>query len=131
MTQPGARGDPRGARHSNDWVPGRARKAVRARPGPGLLQAARAAPLQVRVHLIELLICRCSTPCSVMHTAATVVVPYTANGVTHDKRWAMEDARAILRGPVLYGSARSKKKRQESSSQRQILHRPGAVNHRT
>jgi hypothetical protein len=42
--------------------------------------------------LIELLIYRCSTPCSVMHTAATVIVPHTANGFTHDKRWAMEDA---------------------------------------
>jgi hypothetical protein len=33
----------------------------------------------------------------------------------------------ILRGPAIYGSARSKKKRQESSSQRHILHRPGAA----
>jgi hypothetical protein len=48
--------------------------------------------------------------------------------MTKDGGWKMP---FILRGPVLYGSARSKKKRQESSSQRQALHRPGAVNHRT
>jgi hypothetical protein len=42
--------------------------------------------------MIELLIYRCSTPFSVMHTAATVVVTHTAKGVPHDKRWAMEDA---------------------------------------
>jgi hypothetical protein len=27
-----------------------------------------------------------------MYTAATMVVQHTAKGVTHDKRWAMEDA---------------------------------------
>ncbi len=42
--------------------------------------------------MIELLIYRCSTPCFVMSTAATVIIPHTANGVTHDKRWVMEDA---------------------------------------
>jgi hypothetical protein len=44
--------------------------------------------------VIELLIYRCSSPYSIVHTAATVtvVVPHTAKGVTHDKRWAMEDA---------------------------------------
>jgi hypothetical protein len=42
--------------------------------------------------VIELLIYRGSTPCSVMHTAATVIAQHTANGVTHDKGWAMEDA---------------------------------------
>jgi hypothetical protein len=68
----------------------------------------------VRWGLIELLIFRGSTPCSVMHTAATVIVPHTANGVAHEKRWAMEDAVFSSR-PRLYGSARSKKKRQESS----------------
>ncbi len=26
------------------------------------------------------------------HTAATVIVQHTANGVTHAKRWAIEDA---------------------------------------
>jgi hypothetical protein len=83
--------------------------------------------------VIELLIYRCSTPCSVMHTAATVIVPHTANGVAHDKSWAMEDAVYSSRPRFinLYGSAWSQKKRQESSSQRQILHWPGAVNHQT
>jgi hypothetical protein len=42
--------------------------------------------------VIELLIYRCSTPFSIMHTAATMVVSQTAKGVTYDKRWAMEDA---------------------------------------
>jgi hypothetical protein len=42
--------------------------------------------------LNELLIYRCSTPFSIMNTAATMVVPHTAKGVAHDKRWAMEDA---------------------------------------
>jgi hypothetical protein len=44
-----------------------------------------------------------------MHTAATMVVTHTAKGVpmTKDGRWKMQ---FILRGPVLYGSARSKKK---------------------
>ena len=48
--------------------------------------------------------------------------------MTKDGRWKMP---FILRGPVLYGSARSKKKCNESNSQRQILHLPGAVNHWT
>jgi hypothetical protein len=35
--------------------------------------------------VIELLIYRCPTPYSIMHTAATVVVPHTAKGVALDK----------------------------------------------
>jgi hypothetical protein len=60
--------------------------------------------------VIELLLHRGSSPCSGMHTAEPTAVhwQHTANGVTHDKRWMMEDA-VYSCCPDLYGSARSNK----------------------
>jgi hypothetical protein len=87
-----------------------------------------------RTTLIELLmmnlIYRCSTPYSIMHTAATVVVPHTAKGVIHDKdgRWKIP---FILRGPVLYGPLGVKRSVTSQAPNGKILLRPGAVNHRT
>ncbi len=41
--------------------------------------------------MIELLLRRGSSPCSVVHTTEPTAVPHTANVATHDKRCAMED----------------------------------------
>jgi hypothetical protein len=57
--------------------------------------------------LIDLVLCRCSPSCSVVHhpTEPTAVVHTAlANAATHDKRWAMKDA-VCSSSPVLYGSA--------------------------
>jgi hypothetical protein len=92
---------PPAARPFGDRGPRAGRRSCATRSGPTSLRMRISAPPAAGPargswaasgpEVIELLIDRCSTTYSIMHTAATVVVPHTAKGVTHDKRWAMED----------------------------------------